>query len=43
MKDEKMVLIAYHLLESRISAHLEWLVNDLLMTANKKLNIRMHL
>jgi hypothetical protein len=43
MKDEKIILIAYHLLESRTNAYLEWLVNDLLMTANKKLNIRMHL
>ena len=30
MKDGKMVLIAYHLLESSI-----WLVNELMMTANK--------
>ena len=30
MKDGKLVLIAYHLLESSI-----WLVNELMMTANK--------
>ena len=35
MKDGKMVLIAYHLLESSISAYIEWLVNQLMMTANK--------
>jgi hypothetical protein len=35
MKDGKIVLIAQPLLESRIGAYLEWLVNELLMTANK--------
>ena len=35
MKDDKIVLIAYHLLESSIGAYLEWLVNELMMTANK--------
>ena len=35
MKDCKMVLIAYHLLESSICAYIEWLVNELMMTANK--------
>ena len=30
-----MVLIAYHLLESSIRAYIEWLVNELMMTANK--------
>ena len=35
MKDGKMVLIAYHLLESSIGAYIEWLVNELMMTANK--------
>ena len=35
MKDDKMVLIAYHLLESSIGAYIEWLVNELMMTANK--------
>jgi hypothetical protein len=32
MKDREMVLIAQPLLESRIGAYLEWLVNELLMT-----------
>jgi hypothetical protein len=32
----KMVLIAYHLLESSFGAYIEWLVNELMMTANKK-------
>ena len=35
MKDEKMVLIAYHLLKSTIGADIEWLVNELMMTANE--------
>ena len=35
MKDDKMVLIAYHMLESSIGAYIEWLVNELMMTANK--------
>ena len=35
MKDGKMILIAYHLLESSIGAYIEWLVNELMMTANK--------
>jgi hypothetical protein len=30
-----MVLISYHMLESSIGAYLEWLVNELMMTANK--------
>ena len=30
-----MVLIAYHLLEGSTSANLEWIVNELMMTANK--------
>ena len=30
-----MVLIAYHLLKSSIYAYIEWLVNELMMTANK--------
>ena len=41
MKDGKMVLIAYHLLESSIGAYIEWLVNELMMTVNE-LNIRTH-
>ena len=28
MKDGKMILIAYHLLESSTSAYIEWLVNE---------------
>jgi hypothetical protein len=35
MKNKKIILIAQHLLESRIGAYLEWLVNELLMTTNK--------
>ena len=35
MKGDKMVLIAYHMLESSIGAYIEWLVNELTMTANK--------
>ena len=35
MKDGKMVLVAHHLLESSIGAYIEWLVNELMMTANK--------
>ena len=30
-----MVLITYHLLESSIGAYIKWLVNELMMTANK--------
>jgi hypothetical protein len=30
-----MVLIAYHMLESSIGAYIEWLANELMMTANK--------
>ena len=35
MKDDKMVLSVYHLLESSIGAYIEWLVNEFMMTANK--------
>ena len=35
MKDVKLVLIAYRLLESSTCAYIEWLVNELMMTANK--------
>ena len=35
MKDGKIVLIAHHLLESSICAYIEWIVNVLMMTANK--------
>ena len=30
MKDGKMILLAYHLLESSIGAYIEWLVNKLI-------------
>ena len=32
---QPVILIAYHLLESRTSAHIEWIVNELMSTANK--------
>jgi hypothetical protein len=32
MKDGKIVLIAYHLLESSLGAYIEWLVNEEIMT-----------
>ena len=35
MKDGKMILIAYHLLESNTCAYIEWLVNELMLTTNK--------
>ena len=35
MKDGKMVLITYHLLESSLGDYIEWLVNKLMRTANK--------
>ena len=35
MKDDKMVLIAYHLLESSTGAYIELLVNKLMMIANE--------
>ena len=35
MKDGKGNLIAYHLLESSTGAYIEWLVNELMLTANK--------
>ena len=35
MKDGKIVLIAYHLLESSTGDYIEWLVNELIMTANE--------
>jgi hypothetical protein len=35
MEEEKFVLIAYHMLESSIGAHIEWLDNKLMWTANK--------
>jgi hypothetical protein len=36
MEDSEMTLIAYHLLESSFGAYLEWSVNELMKTANKK-------
>jgi hypothetical protein len=35
MEDDKIVLIAQPLLESSIVAYVEWLVNEIMMTANK--------
>ena len=35
MKDGKMILIAYHLLESSIGTYIEWLANELMLIANK--------
>ena len=35
MKDGKIILIAYHLFESSAGAYIEWLVNELKLTANK--------
>jgi hypothetical protein len=35
MKNDKMVLIAYHMLSSSTCAYIEWLVNRLKMTANE--------
>ena len=35
MKDDKMVLIAYHQFESSTCAYIEWLVNEIMMSAKK--------
>ena len=35
MKDGKIVLIVYHLLESSTGAYIDWLVNELMVTTNK--------
>ena len=35
MKCDKIVLVAYHMLESSIGAYIEWLVNELMMTIDK--------
>ena len=35
MEDGKIILIAYHLLESSTGAYIEWLVNEPMLTANK--------
>ena len=37
MKDNKIVLIFHHLLESSIGAYIEWIVNKLMMTDKKNL------
>jgi hypothetical protein len=34
-KNDKIILIAYHLLKSSIGAYIEWLVKELIMTTNK--------
>jgi hypothetical protein len=36
MKNDKIVMIAYHLLESSLGAYIEWSDNELMMTVNKK-------
>jgi hypothetical protein len=36
LEDGEMVLIAYHLLEGNFGAYIEWSINELMMTANKK-------
>ena len=41
MKDGEIDLNAQLLLESRIGAYIEWLANELMMTANKTY-IRIH-
>ena len=38
MKGGEMDLIAQLLLESRIGAYIEWLANELMMTANKHIH-----
>ena len=38
MKGEEIELIAQLLLESRTGAYLEWLDNELIMTANNNIN-----
>ena len=38
MKDDEIELIAQLLLESRTGAYLEWLDNELIMTANNNIN-----
>ena len=35
MKDGKIILIAYHLLESSTGAYIEWLVKEPMLSANK--------
>jgi hypothetical protein len=36
MKNGKIIMITYHLLESSLGAYIEWSDNELMMTANKK-------
>jgi hypothetical protein len=36
IEDGEKTLIAYHPLESSFGAYIEWLVNELMMAANKK-------
>jgi hypothetical protein len=43
MKDGKMVLIVYLLLKSSLGAYIEWSINELMMTANKKKYKNAHL
>jgi hypothetical protein len=38
MKNGEMILIAQPLLESRTGVYIEWLDNELIMTANKILS-----
>jgi hypothetical protein len=35
MKGDKLVLIAYHMLESSLGAYIEWLANEVMMIAKK--------
>jgi hypothetical protein len=35
MEDGKIVMIAQSLVESRTCAYIEWLANEVIMTANK--------
>ena len=37
-----MALIAQLMLESTTCVYIEWLANELIMTANKNTNIRIH-
>jgi hypothetical protein len=43
MKYDKIVLIAYHIFGSSTYAYIEWLVNELKMTANKTEHKNAHL
>ena len=38
MKGDELKLFAQHLLESKSGAYIEWLGNELIMTANKNIN-----